>query len=175
MKKSMDMPTQKYRLTILGLGNILFKDEGFGVHFVNEFKKKYHLPDDVLILDGGTLGYILMDTICQTEQLIVIDTVKADDKPGAVYRFRPDAIPSCLNYNVSAHEVEFLDVLFKAEMMEEAPNTIIIAVVPEDIKDTGLDLTPRIKASLPVVEAFVKKELKEMGIQPIVCLNENDD
>ncbi len=155
---------KKYRLTIMGLGNILFKDEGFGVHFVREFQKKYRLPEDILVLDGGTLGYALMDEVCQTEHLIVVDTVKADDKPGSIYRFHPEAIPTCLNYNVSAHEVEFLDVLCKAEMMGEAPKTVIIAVVPEDIKGTGMELTSTIKACLPKVEALVKEELERMEI-----------
>ena len=73
---------KKYKLTILGLGNIIFKDEGFGVHFVQKFQKKYCVPKNVTIIDGGTLGYLLMDIICQTEHLLVIDTVKANDKPG---------------------------------------------------------------------------------------------
>lgn len=155
---------RKYRLTIMGLGNILFRDEGFGVHFVREFQKKYRLPEDVLIMDGGTLGYMLMDDICQTEHLLVVDTVKADDTPGSIYRFSPDAIPTCLHYNVSAHEVEFLDVLFKAEMMGEAPETVIIAVIPEDILGTEMELTPTLKSCIPKVESLVKEELKRMGI-----------
>ena len=72
-------------------------------------------------------------TICQTEHLVVIDTVKAKDTPGSIYRFHPDAIPIHLSYNVSAHEVEFMDLLLKAEMMGEAPETTFITVVPEDI------------------------------------------
>ena len=161
---------KKYRLTIMGLGNILFRDEGFGVHFVRRFQKKYRLPDDVLIMDGGTLGYMLMDDICQTEHLLVVDTVKADDTPGSVYRFHPGAIPTCLHYNVSAHGVEFLDVLFKAEMIGEAPETIIIAVIPEDILGTGMELTPTLESCIPKVESLVEEELEKMGITLSKCL-----
>ena len=160
----MDSQGKKFKLTIMGLGNILFRDEGFGVHFVRAFQKKYCMPDDVLIMDGGTLGYMLMDHICETNHLLVIDTVKADDRPGSIYRFHPDAIPTALHYNVSAHEVEFLDVLFKAEMMGEAPETVIIGVVPEDILSTGTDLTPTLQTSLLKVEALVKEELEMLGI-----------
>ena len=160
----MDSQGKKFRLTIMGLGNILFRDEGFGVHFVHAFRKKYRMPDDVLIMDGGTLGFMLMDHICETNHLLVIDTVKADDRPGSIYRFHPDAIPTALHYNVSAHEVEFLDVLFKAEMMGEAPQTVIIGIVPEDILSTGTDLTPTLQNALLKVEALVKEELEMLGI-----------
>jgi len=157
-------PAKKYTVTILGLGNLLFKDEGFGVHFVREFQGKYRLPENVAVIDGGTLGYMLMDEICQTEHLVVVDTVRADDEPGSIYRFSPEAIPLQVHYNVSAHEVEFLDVLSKAEMLGEAPETVIIAVVPEDIAGTGIELTPSVRACLPKVEALVKEELHRIGI-----------
>ncbi|MGA1867738.1 MAG: HyaD/HybD family hydrogenase maturation endopeptidase [bacterium] len=158
---------KKYKLTILGLGNIIFKDEGFGVHFVRQFKDKYKMPEGALIVDGGTLGYMLMDTICQTEHLVVIDTVKAKDTPGAIYRFHPDAIPTHLSYNVSAHEVEFMDLLLKAEMMEEAPETIFITVVPEDILGEGMEMTATMHECVPKVEKLVLEEMKRLGM----CMN----
>ncbi|MGA1825200.1 MAG: HyaD/HybD family hydrogenase maturation endopeptidase [bacterium] len=154
----------KYTLTILGLGNILFKDEGFGVHFVRTFQEKYKLPDNALIVDGGTLGYMLMDTICQTEHLVVIDTVKADDLPGSVYRFHPDAIPTHLSYNVSAHEVEFMDLLLKADMMGEAPETTFITVVPEDIVGKGMNMTETMNKCLPKIEKLVLEEMKRLSV-----------
>ncbi len=153
----------KYTLTILGLGNLLLRDEGFGVHFVRHFQKKYRLPDDMVIIDGGTLGYALMDIICQTEHLLVIDTVKADDKPGSIYRFSPEAIPTCLDYATSAHEVEFLDVLVKAELLGEAPQTTIIAVLPEDANDMGMELSQTMQDALLKVEDLVKKEIECFG------------
>ncbi|MGA1840222.1 MAG: HyaD/HybD family hydrogenase maturation endopeptidase [bacterium] len=155
---------KKYRLIILGLGNVLFKDEGFGIHFVRDFQERYCLPEDVPIIDGGTLGYMLMDLICQTENLLVVDTVKTNEEPGTVYKFNPDAIPTTLQYNVSAHEVEFLDLLLKADMIGEAPRTTIIAVVPEDIINTGFEMTARVKKSLLKVEELIKKEITALGI-----------
>ena len=105
-----------------------------------------------------------MDLICQTENLLVVDTVKTDEEPGTVYRFKPDAIPPALHYNVSAHEVEFLDLLLKAEMMGEAPRTTIIAVTPEDIINTGFEMTARVKKSFPKVEELIKEDIRQLGI-----------
>jgi hydrogenase maturation protease len=154
---------KKHTLTILGLGNLLLRDEGFGVHFVRQFQEKYRLPEDMVIIDGGTLGYALMDAICQTQHLLVVDTVKADDNPGTIYRFSPEAIPTSLDYATSAHEVEFLDVLVKAELLGEAPQTTIIAVLPEDANDMGMELSQTMKDALLKVEDLVKKEIERFG------------
>jgi len=151
---------KNYKLVVLGLGNLLLKDEGFGVHFVRRFQRKYRMPEHIAIIDGGTLGYALMDIICQTEHLLVIDTVKADDEPGSIYRFSPQAIPAYLDYTASAHEVEFMDVLLKAEMLGEAPATTIIAVSVGEIKEMGMELSEVMEDALLKVEDMVKQEIK---------------
>ena len=74
-------------MTILGVGNVLLMDEGFGVHFVKYLAERYQLPEGVRIVDGGTLSYALLDIICGCERLIVVDVVKSKDEPGAIYRF----------------------------------------------------------------------------------------
>src|SRR5450756_2960106 len=74
-------------VTILGVGNILLADEGFGVHFIRWFSQRYKTSDSVRMIDGGTLGYALIDIICSCDNLIVIDVLKAKDTPGSIYRF----------------------------------------------------------------------------------------
>jgi len=159
---------KKYTLTILGLGNILLRDEGFGVHFVHHFQEKYQVPESIAVIDGGTLGYVLMDIICETEYLLVIDTVRAEGKPGSMYRFSPDDVPACLDYRATAHEVEFLDILLKAEMLGEAPKTTILAVTPEEVSEGAMELTPTVQDSLSVMEDLVKEEIENLGmfVQP---------
>ena len=71
----------KDRITILGLGNILLQDEGFGVHFVRWFENNYRVPENVKIVEGGTLGYGLLDTVCSCDRLLVIDVIKANEEP----------------------------------------------------------------------------------------------
>ena len=69
--------TERNLVTILGIGNILLTDEGFGVHFVRWFSKRYREREGVRIIDGGTLGYALLDIICSCDHLIVVDVLKA--------------------------------------------------------------------------------------------------
>ncbi|MEN6317292.1 MAG: hydrogenase maturation protease, partial [Syntrophaceae bacterium] len=79
--------TDKNFVTILGIGNILLEDEGFGVHFVRWISERYSATDDIRIIDGGTLGYALLDIVSGCRNLIVIDVIKVDDAPGSIYRF----------------------------------------------------------------------------------------
>ena len=74
-------------INILGLGNILLQDEGFGVHFIRWFSEAYHLPENVKATDGGTLGYMLLDILGSCEEAIIIDVIKLNDLPGSIYRF----------------------------------------------------------------------------------------
>ncbi|MEN6330536.1 MAG: hydrogenase maturation protease, partial [Smithella sp.] len=79
--------TDKNFVTILGIGNILLQDEGFGVHFVRWISGRYSATDEIRIIDGGTLGYALLDIVSGCRNLIVIDVIKVDDAPGSIYRF----------------------------------------------------------------------------------------
>ena len=82
--------TERNLVTILGIGNILMGDEGFGIHFTRWFSQRYRATDDVHIIDGGTLGYALLDIICSCDHLIIIDVLKVQDTPGSIYRFNKE-------------------------------------------------------------------------------------
>jgi len=157
--------SEKNKVTILGVGNVLLRDEGFGVHFVRHLAGRYRIPDDVRLADGGTLSYALLDIICSCEHLIVIDVIKLTDEPGSIYRFTREELETRMPPPSSAHEVSFPDVLFKAELLDELPETIFLCVVPEDCKEMGLELTPLLREKLAVMEELLLRELPALGIQ----------
>lgn len=155
------------RTTILGLGNILLRDEGFGVHFLKELEKNYHFPENVKLVDGGTLGYGLLDTISSCDRLLVIDIIKSDDQPGSIYRFTRTEMELQLPPPTSAHEVEFFDVLCKAEMMEELPETIFLCITPQAY---GGEMNPTMNQimydSFPAIEKLLLDELSRWQLTP---------
>jgi hydrogenase maturation protease len=155
--------SEKNYITILGLGNILLQDEGFGVHFVRWFEKNYQLPEGVGIVEGGTLGYKLLDTVCSCDKLLVIDVIKSNE-PGSIYRFTKEEIDEQELQPTSAHEVSFQDVLCKAELIEELPDVIFLCIVPYEYKDMGLELTPLMVKKMPEVEKLLLQELSSHGI-----------
>ncbi len=156
--------TREIHITILGLGNILLQDEGFGVHFVRWFQNNYHLPGNLKVVEGGTLGYGLLDTVCSCDKLLVIDVIKSAEKPGSVYRFTKEEVDAQVLEPTSAHEVSFQDVLCKAELIEELPECIFLCVVPFKYKDMGLELTSPMRRIFSTVERLLLKELSLDGV-----------
>jgi hydrogenase maturation protease len=158
------MTEKKKKVTILGMGNILLADEGFGVHFIRWFSGRYKPADNVGIIDGGVLGYALIDIICSCDHLIVIDVLKTKDTPGSIYRFNTEEMQTHMPPPTTAHEVAFFDVLFKVEMMDELPQTLFLCIVPKDYGDMKMEMTPVMQEKLPVMEKFLLEELSRLNV-----------
>jgi hydrogenase maturation protease len=158
------MTKKKEKVTILGVGNILLRDEGFGVHFVSWFSQRYKPSENVSIIDGGTLGYALIDIICSCDNLIVIDVLKAKDIPGSIYRFNTEEMQAHMPPPTTAHEVTFFDVLFKVELMDELPETLFLCIVPQDYGDMNLEMTSLMLEKFPVMEKFLLEELSKLNV-----------
>lgn len=156
----------KKHITILGLGNVILADEGFGVHFVRHLENKYIMPDNVEIIDGGVMGYVLLDIFERSDLIIVIDCIKLDDAPGSIYRFTHEEFITKLPPPTSAHEVKFPDVLIKAEMIGDLPDLIFLCIIPKEYKDMNLNMTDELKNRMPVMEDLLIAELNRIGIFP---------
>jgi hydrogenase maturation protease len=151
-------------VTILGVGNILLADEGFGVHFIRWFSERYKPSDSIRMIDGGTLGYALIDIICNCDNLIVIDVLKAKDTPGSIYRFNTGEMQAHMPPPTTAHEVTFFDVLFKVELMDELPQTLFLCIVPQDYGEMNLEMTASMCEKFPVMEKFLLEELSKLNV-----------
>jgi hydrogenase maturation protease len=151
------MENQK-KILILGLGNILMKDDGVGVR-VAERMTGMTLPDDVEIMDGGVQGLNLLYYIEGRKKVIVIDTVNAGHPPGTIYRFTEKAIVEKKELLRSAHGVDFTDVIKTAEFMGTKPEEVIfIGIEPESI-DEGMELSPKIEKRISKIIELVMEEL----------------
>jgi hydrogenase maturation protease len=152
-----NMPDNK-DILILGIGNFLLKDEGVGVHVVKKLEE-FHLPDNVEVLDGATAGLDLTDFIANRKKVIVIDTVKAGEKPGTIYRLTEENLDIKPKAIMSFHEIDFLDALYMSEVMGNKPKeTIVIGIEPKDMSD-GIELSPEIEERIPEIIKVVMKEL----------------
>jgi len=150
--------TNDKEILILGVGNILMKDEGIGVHVVKRMREMA-LPDNVEILDGGTAGLDLVEYIENRRKLIVIDAVKTGDRPGTIYRLTEANLKAKPKAIMSFHEIDFLDALYVSEIMKNRPEEIImIGIEPKDMS-MGMDLSPEIEERIPIIINAVLKEL----------------
>jgi hydrogenase maturation protease len=153
------------RITILGIGNLLFSDEGIGIHAIQKLKERYEFPDNVILEDGGTLGLALLGVLSDADFLIVIDAIKNRGEPGSFYRIEGDEIPKRIRAKNSLHQVDFLETLAACKLIGKVPHTIILGVEPEDIDTFGIELTPKISGKLDALIGMVLNELDRVGIR----------
>jgi hydrogenase maturation protease len=153
-------PPQK--VLILGVGNLLLKDDGFGVHLINSLKDT-PFPGNITLLEAGTVSHQLIPLLRETDQLIVIDVVEAGDTPGALFRFSPDDMHFPSEQKASLHQISLIDVLHMAELTGNKPKTVIIAVQPRDVSSWSLELSEELQGVMPRVRELVFEELKKIG------------
>ncbi|MEO1927462.1 MAG: HyaD/HybD family hydrogenase maturation endopeptidase [Nautiliaceae bacterium] len=160
------------KILILGIGNILFGDEGIGVHLANYIDEKYEFKGhyQVDVVDGGTLAQRLIPIITDYDKVFIFDCVDVDDANiGDVYFFDFRDVPECVSWQGSAHEVEMLQTLQMIEMMGDLPETKIIGVVPYVIgEDTTFSITPEVQKAAKLMEKILITELKKLGVEPVV-------
>ncbi len=147
------------RLVVVGVGNILLRDEGIGVHITRALRQAIGADrPDVSIIDGGTSPdtFLLLEGV---QKLIVLDAVNGGSAPGSVYRFHPDDILSTGKCITSLHQIDVLDGLKMMEMSGIKPDeTVIIGVEPGEI-DWGLELSAELNERLPQIVNVVMDEL----------------
>lgn len=147
------------QIMILGAGNILFTDEGFGVRVMEALEKRYTFPDNVRLVDGGVLGLNLLGIISEADRLIVIDAVRNRGNPGDFYRLEGDAIPDRIRAKNSLHQVDLLEALTLCQALDKVPETVILGVEPEDIETLSIEMTPTIAEK---VEPMIEKVIDEL-------------
>lgn len=159
------------KILLLGIGNLLFGDEGIGVHFINYIRQKYHFESDhtIDILDGGTLAQRLIPLIVEYDQLVIIDTINGPNvKPGELYFFDFEAIPDAVNWQGSAHEVEILQTLHMMELYGDRPRTMIMGIVPTVIKISEFSLSEKVMQSVSLMEVTLLEYLDNLEVRYIV-------
>lgn len=139
-----------FDLTVLGVGNILWADEGFGVRCVEHFHRAFRPMPRSQVLDGGTLGMYLLDTFTSTKDLLIFDCADLKAAPGTMKVLRGDDIALWSATKLSAHQGGVNDVLVAAELLGKAPERVtVIGVQPAELNDYGGSLTENLRPRLP--------------------------
>jgi hydrogenase maturation protease len=162
--------TDARSLLVLGVGNVYYGDEGAGVHLVHYLRTKYAFPPHVEIVDGGTLGWQLLNLIAEYEHVVLIDAVAAP--PGKVYRFGKGQVPDEIGYGkLSSHEWEVPDLLTAMELYGDLPNVTIVAigVAPLEFEtgEVGVTLTEPVRGRMEALATVVLNEVRRRGAEPI--------
>lgn len=157
------------KVLVLGIGNVMFGDEGAGVHIIKAVEANYKFSSDlhsVEFIDGGTLAIALTPIIANFDYLIVVDCISADDaKVGDVYFFDLDDMPSKVRWDGSAHEVEMLQTLELMKLSGDRPKGKVLGIVPNRIVPTTFELSNELIDGSKIAIKQIVKHLNELGFK----------
>ncbi len=149
---------------VLGLGNALMTDDAFGGRVVAELQKRFRFPEEVTLLDGGTLGLDLLPKLEGMDRLLVIDALEMGAEPGTIFRLAGREVPRAFAGKLSVHQMGLQDLLAVAELQGNLPAEVVFWGVQPASIDMGLELTPAVAGSLEETLGQVIGELRSWGI-----------
>ena len=153
--------------TVLGIGNIILSDEGFGVRVVEFLEKNFTFPKNVQLIDGGTLGVELTHFVTGTKRLLIIDSINGGAEPGEIFHLRDDEIKNHFAQKISAHEIGIQDVLTMLELSgKKIPRIELIGAQPYSL-EAGTELTEPMQKLLPIFADKAVEILKSWGLEII--------
>ena len=154
------------RTLVLGIGNILWADEGFGVRATEAFHERFETDEHTTVLDGGTQGLYLVQFVEACDQLIVFDAIDYGLKPGELLVVRDRDVPRFTGAKkMSLHQTGFQEVLSAADLLGRYPSRLaLIGVQPQDLEDWGGPLTEPVRAALEPALMAARDVLAEWGV-----------
>ena len=151
------------RTLVLGLGNILLRDEGVGVRVVEALAERYTLPAEVEVVDGGTAGMDLLNTLAGCDHLLICDAVRTGGSPGSVVKLAGDQVPALFQTRCSPHQLGLADLLATLTLTGEAPAVVtLIGIIPADLR-LGLELSDEAAEAAGRAVEELAAELRGLG------------
>jgi hydrogenase maturation protease len=151
-------------ILVLGLGNTIMTDDGFGVKAVTTLSSRYRYEGPVKLLDGGTLGLDLLPQLENIEKLLIVDALDMRAQPGEVFRIEGEDVPRAFASKLSVHQMGLQDLLAVAELQGHVPQELVVWGVQPECIEMGTELTDVVAAALPTVVDHLLEELKGWGV-----------
>lgn len=147
------------RINVLGLGNTMFGDEGFGVEVIRYLEKNTDFPENVHLIDGGTQGIYLLDYIESADYLLVFDAIIPVEYDRQVYLYKNDELPGFIYRKMSSHQVGLSELISLARLQNKVPKDLILIGIPPADLNMGVGLSDTVLALVPTAA--------NMGIETI--------
>ncbi|MBB5047305.1 hydrogenase maturation protease [Rhodopseudomonas rhenobacensis] len=167
MSAMISSDSQPLRTLVLGIGNILWADEGFGVRAVEQFHQRYVCPENVTVMDGGTQGLYLVQYVNEADRLIVFDAVDYGLAPGTLKLVRNEEVPKFTGIKkMSLHQTGFQEVLSAAELLGHVPSEmLLIGCQPQDLENWGGPLTAPVRGQIDAAVDAAVAALAAWGVE----------
>ncbi|NTW50050.1 MAG: hydrogenase maturation protease [Chlorobiales bacterium] len=149
------------RINVLGLGNVIFCDEGFGVEAVKRLEKAASFPPNVQFIDGGTQGIYLLDYIESPDCLLIFDAIIPLEYSLKVYTYRNDELPAFIHRKMSSHQMGLSELLSLAKLHDKFPKEVVLIGVPPQTLGTGIGLSEPVESLMEEALMTGKQIIKE--------------
>jgi hydrogenase maturation protease len=161
-------PAQPQTIVVLGIGNLLWADEGFGVRCIEALQRRYEFAEHVSLIDGGTQGLYLIQHVQAADALLIFDAIDYGLEPGTLKQVRDDAVPRFMGAKkMSLHQTGFQEVLSLAQLTGQFPTQVLlIGCQPQELEDYGGSLRPVVKAAMEEALALGVEQLARWGGEP---------
>ena len=131
----------KNKITILGIGSLIYSDDGIGIHALKPLIEKYKDDEDIEIVEGATDGMMLLAYVEDASNLIIIDAINNGVPGGTIMQLNGEEIPAYYGIKMSVHQAGFQEVLWIAKFRERYPKNItMIGMQPTNL-EMGLELS----------------------------------
>lgn len=160
------MNQDEKKIGIVGIGNLICGDEGFGIHTINYLEENYIFPENVLLKDAGTAGIYLSPFLEECDPVFVIDVVDIEAEPGSMHYYSTDDVKlGNIQTKMSPHQLGLLEILEICKLRDAAPECVeFYCVVPQDL-DTSMDLSDAVAPRVPEIAEKVLKRLEQEGVK----------
>lgn len=152
--------TTKHNILILGIGNILMRDEGAGIHVIKGLEEEGYAGAD--LMDGGTGGFHLLGVIQSYKTVIIVDASLDNFATGNVRVLQPKYAKD-FPRQLSAHEIGLKDLLDAAFLLGNTPQIYLVAISVKDFQDMGMELSPEISEAIPVAIKSIKELIETLN------------
>ena len=140
-------------------------DEGIGVHVIERLVSKYKLPEEVQVLDGGTLGLDLLYYLEGIENLLIVDAAETGKEAGTMIRLEGDEVPAFMSIKISPHQIGVPDMLAAAKMKDIYPKRLVLWGIQPDVITLSLDLSPALASKVDSLTIKLVDELHGWGYE----------
>lgn len=155
-------------ICVMGIGNVLWADEGFGVRCIEALQSRYEFAPHVQLIDGGTQGLYLIQHVQEASRLLIFDAIDYGLAPGTLKTVEGDEVPRFMGAKkMSLHQTGFQEVLMLALLTEQFPREVmLIGCQPEELDDYGGSLRPKVKLAMEDALVLGLDTLRRWGAQP---------
>lgn len=149
---------------VIGIGNLLFCDDGVGVISASYLEKNFDFSPEFEVLDGGTLGFGLLEYFVNYDNVFIIDTLSAGGEAGEIYKIPSNELLGGNSYKKTAHEVEVLQMLEACQLYDTQANITIFGIIAQNISSVQIGLSETLKSKFDMLIETIINSVQELDV-----------